>query len=282
MNADVTRPTFVVSRLQCDKSHARGGGCAYQVGCAINPHMRPGEVALKSAHRQHARFRGALEAAGACLIDVPFVHGACDSVFSKDNAVLTGSALARRALMTKPRHGQRACEQDARARILCGLGFDVQASPAHYLEGGDVAVLPSGRVLMGHGPRSSIDAASALSRFMGAEVVTLELVDPYFFHLDVALSVLSDGTLLLYPDAFTPEALAKLEQLTRVVKVPREEAIRFGLNMVEVGDAVILGSRAPTVAAALEERGWRPVVVSLEQFHLSGGSAACLTAKIHG
>ena len=100
----------------------------------------------------------------------------------------------------------------------------------------------------------------------------------------MALSVLSDGTALACRDAFTAESLRQLHAhpaIARVVDIPRDEALRFGLNLVEVDGAVVMGSRAPTVEQAVTARGFRLVHTPLPEFQLAGGSAACLVARIH-
>ncbi len=247
--------------------------------------MQMGEVCFPTATQQHRAFREALVQAGADVIELPFVHSAFDSVFSKDNAILHEHGDTRRALMTTPLHGERALEQNARATTYATHGFEVFPGTRHHLEGGDVALTNTGAALLGHGQRSSVKAAEELERFLAAEVIPLELVDPYFFHLDVALSFLSDGTLMLYREAFTRESLKAIERIAgvrRIVPISREAAMKFGLNMVEVGDTVVLGGHVTEVELALTRLGFETVVVPLTQFHLSGGSAACLTAKVHG
>ena len=146
-------------------------------------------------------------------------------------------------------------------------------------------MLPGARgALLGYGQRSSARAVAALERFLEAPVTPLELRDPHLYHLDTALTVLSDGTALACLEAFTPaalRALARTPGVARVLGVPREEALGFGLNLIEVADSVLVGARAPQVEALLRSRGKRPVRLRLEQFHLAGGSAACLVSRVH-
>ncbi|NBD09685.1 MULTISPECIES: dimethylarginine dimethylaminohydrolase family protein [Corallococcus] len=277
--------TFAVSQVRCEKDHVRSRDCAYQVAWNINPHMKPGAVAWRRACRQHRAFLRALRDAGAGFFELPFVHGAFDSVFAKDNAVLVSQEGELRALLATMRHGQRRSEQCARARWLSARGFDVIEPPRAHIEGGDVAMLPAGRgALLGFGPRSTQRAAGVLEAFLAVPVTPLELCDPYLFHLDTALTVLSDGTALVCLEAFTPEALRTLsrtEGIQQLVPVRREDALAFGLNLVEVGDTVIIGARSPRVEALLRGLGRWPVCVRLDQFHLAGGSAACLAARVH-
>lgn len=277
--------TFAVSQVRCEKDHVRSRDCAYQVAWNINPHMKPGAVAWRRACAQHRGLLRALRDAGAGFFELPFVHGAFDSVFAKDNAVLVCQEGALRALLATMRHGQRRNEQRARARWLAARGFDVIEPPRVHIEGGDVAMLPAGRgALLGWGQRSTRRAAGVLEAFLAAPVTPLELRDPYLYHLDTALTVLSDGTALVCPEAFTPESLRRLtrtEGIQQVIPIAREDALAFGLNLVEVGDTVLVGARVPRVEAVLRGLGRRPVSVRLDQFHLAGGSAACLVARVH-
>src|SRR5689334_21168372 len=89
--------TFVVSAVHCAADHLRGARCAYRVAWSINPHMRVGAADPRRARAQHRALRDALVREGARLVDLPFVHGAYDSVFAKDNAVLAGGAGAQNA-----------------------------------------------------------------------------------------------------------------------------------------------------------------------------------------
>jgi phenylacetate-CoA ligase len=277
--------TFVLSATECT-DHAPESGCRYQVAWSINPHMQVGSVEYLEAARQHGAFKGALVAAGAKVIELPFVHGAFDCVFAKDPALLVERRGVKRALLARLRHPERQVEQSARAYFYERYGFEVVFEPTGpSWEGGDVVMLPSGRAMfLGYGPRSRRDAADWLARQVGVPVVSLELRDPYLYHLDMALTALPDGTVLVCDSALTEESLHRLERapgVTSVVPVPRDEALAFGLNLVPVGDTLVSGARVPGVARICESRGFRVVVQPLDQFHLAGGGAACLVARLH-
>ena len=287
MRADVAPFRFVVSLPRCRGSCARRtDSCAFQVAWAINPHMRVGAVEARHAVRQHDTFVRALEAAGAVVLPVPFVHGAFDSVFSKDNAVLVERDHgALEALLARPRHSERRMEQRARATALSALGVDVSATAEAPLEGGDIVMLPGANgAFLGHGFRSSHRAAADLERFLDRDVTAVELCDPRLYHLDMALSVLDDGTALVCDEALTDagrRAVERHDGVTSILHVPLEEALHFGVNLVQVGKTLVWGADAPATTRALESRGYHVHRVALDQFHHAGGSAACLVSRIH-
>ena len=277
---------FVVSKVRCGSSCDRpSSDCDFRIAWAINPHMQIGSVRTEWAEGQHRTFVRTLESAGARVEVVPFVHGAFDSVFSKDNAVLVERGGEFEALLGQPRFAERTAEQRARAGALGDLGALAITVAKNPLEGGDVVMLPGARgAFIGHGFRSTELAAKDLEDFLGFEVTALELRDERLYHLDMALAVLDDGTALVCEEALTPAALRAVERhpaVTSILRVELEEALRFGVNLVQIGRNIVWGADAPDTSRALEARGYNVRRVALDAFHRAGGSAACLVSRIH-
>lgn len=274
---------FVASTPACvDAAHAPTPDCAYRVAWAINPHMVIGGVDPERAIQQHAALIRTVRALGADVVTVPFVHGAFDSVFAKDNAVYRNSAGSTTALLAMPRHAERQAEQPVRASDLVRRGIRVEHADAE-LEGGDVIVVPGRCAFLGYGFRSARAAAASLERHMRLPVIPLELVDPALYHLDTALAVLADGTVFVCDEAFTDASRHDLRalQLGEVHSIGRADALRFELNVVEVGDAIVTGTASETTRARFEACGKRVVYTPLDEFQRAGGSAACLLAPIY-
>ncbi|CAN5769202.1 arginine deiminase-related protein [soil metagenome] len=276
-------PRFLASDLRCaGGDHPRTAACGYQVAWTINPHMIVGSVDRARALDQHARLLRTVRALGAEVVCLPFVHGGFDSVFVKDNALYLRRRDRDRAVLGAPRFEVRRLEQRSRGRDLGRAGFEVDdRSPA--FEGGDLCVLPGGGAFLGHGFRSSPAAIEHLARILGGPVTPLELVDPELYHLDTALAALADGTVLACEAAFSAASRETLRRTARgeVISIARDEAVRFALNLVEVGDTIVTGTDSAVVAAALRARGKRVIVTPLDEFHRAGGSVACLRAPIH-
>jgi N-dimethylarginine dimethylaminohydrolase len=279
-----TIPVLAVGALQCD-DHRVEQACRYQVAWSINPHMSIGSVEFSLAAMQHAAFVAALEAAGVLIVRLPFIHGAYDSVFVKDPALLLTRLGRKYALLAQLRHPERQRERTERARHYTNHGFEICEDSGPSWEGGDLVMLPSGEgMFLGHGWRSAREASRWLERRAGVPVWPLELCDPHLYHLDMALAVLPDGTTLVCPTALTAESLRLLEQLRgrhRVIRVSRDIALGFGLNLVPVGNTIVFGAYHPSLQTLVRTLGYRSLVVPLGEFHLAGGSAACLVASIH-
>lgn len=276
---------LVVSALECTDHHLVDA-CRYQVAWSINPHMKIGAVDYEIAADQHASFVASLARGGVVVTELPFVHGAYDSVFVKDVALLLERRGHRLALLANLRHPERRTERAARARCFARLGYEViDEELPHAWEGGDLVMLPSANAMfLGHGWRSHRAAAAWLERHAGVAVYPLELRDPRLYHLDMALAVLPDGTAIVCPEALAPHSLRLLELtpgVERVIHVSRGRALAFALNIFAIGDTLVLGTRDAFMRSLVTSLGYQALVVSLEQFHLAGGSAACLVAAVH-
>ena len=216
------------------------------------------------------------------MLRLPFLHGAFDSVFMKDSAILVARDGDLYALPSTFRHEERRVETAPRTQQLARAGFSFARPLPTRLEGGDVQVIAHRRLaLLGHGVRSERASSTGLAYFLGCDVIPVELRDPDLFHLDTALTVLSDDTLVYCRDAFTPCSQRALDALRfkRVIDVALKDACRFALNIVEVRGAIVTGT--PGSEALWRSLGRRVVVAPLDQFQLAGGSAACLVARVH-
>jgi N-dimethylarginine dimethylaminohydrolase len=198
-----------------------------------------------------------------------------------------GRAVGARAYGAKFRFTERSAEAGAYAAWVTQQGYHL-TEPVHTNEGeGDFLALGA-MILAGTGFRTSIaahvEAADALDR----PVVSLELVDPRFYHLDVAIAVLDDGNgdapadIAYYPGAFSPHSQRTLRDLFPDAIICSEADARvLGLNAVSDGHHVVLPAEATGLAASLRQRGYTPVPVDLGEFLKSGGSVKCCTMELH-
>ncbi|MET1038917.1 MAG: dimethylargininase [Aeromicrobium sp.] len=256
----------------------------FEVVYAINPWMDVSNpVNVEKAHQQWEALRTTYLGLGHRVDLVAPVPGQPDMVFAANGGLVVGG----RAYGAKFRFPERAAEGAAYADWLTEQGYRLTA-PEHVNEGeGDFLALGS-MILAGTGFRTSIaahiEAADALDR----PVVSLELVDPRFYHLDVAIAVLDDGNgdtpadIAYYPGAFSRHSQRTLRDLfPDAVMCSEADARVLGLNAVSDGHHVVLPTAATGLAANLRNRGYIPVPVELGEFLKSGGSVKCCTMEMH-
>lgn len=256
--------------LVCEPRH-------FEVRYAINPWMRadvPVDTAL--AGRQWATLIEAYRAHGHTVESLPPVPGLPDMVFAANSALVVGGRVFG-SLFHAP---ERRPESTAYETWFKAAGFDVYR-PESVCEGeGDLT--PTGRYLLaGTGFRTTRAAHHEAQEFFGVPTISLQLVDPHFYHLDTALFVLDEENIAYYPEAFSPgcrEVLARL--FPDAVIATRDDAMAFGLNSVSDGRHVFVAPSATGLIDQLSARGYVPVPVDLSEFHKAGGGIKCCTQEI--
>ena len=150
------------------------------------------------------------------------------------------------------------------------------------LEGhGDLLWHPDGsRIYAGFGFRSTrggVDKFSAEMSKLSIPVIPLQLIDPYCYHLDTCLCPLNDDAALIFPGAFSSEALASLHKVwKRVHLLTAEEAHRFMGNGIVANSSYITPYITRPLEAILKQEGLKPVIVDTSEFEKAGGSCFCL------
>jgi N-dimethylarginine dimethylaminohydrolase len=199
-----------------------------------------------------------------------------DMVFAANAAfVLDGRAYCAQ-FTVEERRGE---EEPGRAWFRAH-GYDVIVPTAANEGAGDLLAVGD-RILAGHGFRTTLAAHHEVAEHFGREVVSLELVDPRYYHLDTALSVLDDETIAWFPGAFAPASQRTLEELfPDALVATADDAAAFGLNATSDGLNVVLSSEATELIDQLRARGYHPIGLDLSELRKAGGGAKCCTLEL--
>jgi N-dimethylarginine dimethylaminohydrolase len=275
--ADRPDPVVVGARTSAPRRYLMCPPVHFAVEYAINPWMVPGAPVDRTlARAQWDVLRRTYLDLGHTVELLDPVAGLPDMVFAANGAtVVDGVALGARF-----RFPQRAAEAEAHATWLRRAGVEVVE--AERVNEGEGDLLVAGELLLaGHGFRTDPRAHAEAARVLGREVVSLELVDPRYYHLDTAVAVLDATTIAWLPEAFSARSRAVVRERfpDAVVADPADAAV-LGLNAVSDGRHVVLPVQAAGLAAALAERGFLPVPVDLSELRKGGGGPKCCTLEV--
>ncbi|MDP3208716.1 MAG: arginine deiminase-related protein, partial [Rhodoglobus sp.] len=161
-----------------------------------------------------------------------------------------------------------------------GAGLDVRV-PEEINEGEGDFLLVKGVILAGTGFRTASNSHEEVASIFGRPVVTLNLINPSFYHLDTAVAVLDDDHIAYLPSAFDDESLTILRTMfPGAIIVTEEDAAILGLNSFSDGYNVVIASRAKDFERQLRERGYNPIGVDLSELLLGGGGVKCCTLEL--
>ena len=253
----------------------------FTVRYSINPWMHP-EIKTDTplAVRQWERLYEVYKQLGFDVNLIKPVEGLPDMVYAANGGfVLDGIAYGAAFA-----HAERAPEADHYMSWFKKAGFDVHR-PKCINEGEGDFLLVGDVILAGTGFRSASNSHKEVANLFGREVVTLELVNPSFYHLDTAVAVLDDstasGNIAFLPSAFNEAGRKILSQrFPNAVLVNEADAKVLGLNSFSDGKNVVIASRATDFARQLRERGYNPIGVDLSELLRGGGGVKCCTLEL--
>jgi arginine dihydrolase len=259
--------------LMCPPRH-------FAVEYSINPWMDPTRpVSRELALTQWTALHDTYVQLGHKVETIDPEPGLPDMVFAANS----GTVIDGRVLGARFRAPQRAAEADFYRRWFVANGYHNVVMPTRINEAeGDFAW--TGRFLLaGTGFRTDPGAHAEAQEILGVPVVSLQLTDPRYYHLDTALFVLSEDepNIAYYPKAFSTGSLKVLQRLfPDAVIATDSDAECFGLNGVSDGRNVVLPLEATGLAAQLMVRGYEPVFVDISELRKAGGGPKCCTMEI--
>jgi N-dimethylarginine dimethylaminohydrolase len=116
---------------------------------------------------------------------------------------------------------------------------------------------------------------------LGVRVLSLELVNRYFYHLDTCFMPLSEELALYYPDAFDRYGRRVIrENVADLLPVRHEEAYQFACNAVSVGRKALISAPCRSLTRELRRRGFAVFPLDLSEFRKAGGAARCLALRL--
>ena len=251
----------------------------FGVEYSINPWMEPDRpVSQERAVRQWSRLRDELVALGHDVTTMRPHPKLPDLVFAANG----GIAIGARALVPRFRHAERAPEVACFADAMGELGIRDIRTARHVNEGEGDFRLVGRRILGGYGLRSDRRAVDEVADFFELPVVPLRLVDPRFYHLDTALAVLDERTIVYWPGAFDASARDALQQLfPDAIRASEPDAEALGLNMISDGSTVIMSPECPALCAAIADRGFDVIPLATDELRKAGGGAKCCVLEWH-
>lgn len=255
----------------------------FTVSYRINPWMNPEAPTDTSlAVHQWENLYETYLALGHTIDLIEPAHGLPDMVFAANG----GFTLDGIAYGAKFAFQERVGEGSLYLDWFRAAGFEA-VEPEFVNEGEGDFMLAGDTILAGAGFRSDPRSHDELRRIFDREVLGLTLIDPRFYHLDTALSVLdpldgdAEANIAYLPEAFDESSRRVLaERFPEAIRVGVEDAAVLGLNSISDGRNVVIASRATGFETQLRERGYRPIGVDLSELLLGGGGVKCCTLEL--
>jgi N-dimethylarginine dimethylaminohydrolase len=205
------------------------------------------------------------------------VKGLPDMVFTANG----GLVLKDKVVLPRFRYKERQPEAVQFERWFKDAGYQNIFMPEHNFEGEGDAFAWHDMLFAGYPFRSEVKAHHEIAEFLGLKPISLEQINPHFYHLDTALTFINDETAAIYPGAFSDKSLQILHKLVpNVIETSEEDAMVYGLNAMTDGQNILLSDHPHDLIKSYEDMGLKVFSLEMSEFQKSGGGVKCLTLDL--
>lgn len=250
----------------------------FDIEYEINPWMHVGEKVVKDkAYEVYNELKRVYQFLPVELFEMEPVSGLPDMVYMADSGHVQGDTFIRANF----RYPERRPEAFALARWMQEkFNFKVAELPEGIFFEGHGDFVPARDVyFMGWGKRSMREAIPYLDKYLDKPLIGLELIDPYYYHLDTCFSVLTADAAVINQASFKPEGLREIHRhFKKVIEASTLDHQVLGCNLVVVDNHIIV---AQGITAGLRKEftdlGFTIHEIDTTEYRKGGGSVKCMS-----
>ncbi len=251
----------------------------YTIDYEINPWMhRENKPDAKKAEAEWDAYYSLLKALGIKIHLIPPERGLPDMVFTANGGLVFGNSF----IVSRFRYSERQGEAAHFEAWFNDAGFETFTLTGEgFFEGEGDALMFGDTLVAGFRFRSDISTHREIGDIIGRRVLSVELVNPEFYHLDTCFCPLDAETVFYYPDAFDDYGQKTLGHLApKLIEVSKEDALNFCCNALILNKAVVMNHCSEKLKNKLESLGFDVHLLNFSEFIKAGGSAKCLTLYV--
>ena len=245
----------------------------------INPWMdRTRDAEPDLARAQWQGLHDKLQSLGCRIEQISPQKKLPDMVFTANGGLVVGKQF----ICSNFRFSERRGEEQFFEKWFREHGYEVLRLPEGlFFEGEGDALFGRDILFCGYRFRSDIRSHQLLGEMLKCLVISVELVQERYYHLDTCFCPLPDGSAVWYPAAFDDYGQRAIRHhVPQLIEVVPEEAGRFACNAVVLDREIVLPQGCPKLCGALSERGYQRHELPMTEFLKAGGACKCLVLSV--
>ncbi len=253
----------------------------FTIAYEINPWMhRENQVNKEKVVKQYNELKKAYQQLGVEVVEIDQNQLLPDMVYTANFGCVEENVFIKANF----RYRQRRKEADIAAEFLKKhLGCTVyKIPPGIFFEGQGDLLKNHVRYFFGHGFRSEKKALPYLQKALSLPIIDLELINPYFYHLDTCLAPISNDAVIVNPKAFSANSLKKIRQyFSYVIETEDEDNNHMACNLVVVDTTIVVGKGiSKKLRNQCKDLGFTVWEIEMGEYLKGGGSVKCVSFEI--
>ena len=178
------------------------------------------------------------------------------------------------------------------------MGYKTHTCPFKWEGEADLKYLYDNVYIGGYGQRSDIQAFEWMEKEFDMNIIKIEMVDEYLYHLDCCIFPLTKDKTLICTELFTPEELAQISQYTNIIDISIDDTYNGIANSVRLGNMILCASNISELTRADENyeaekhkintlekicfnEGLEPVFFNISEYMKSGAMLSCMMMHLN-
>jgi len=178
------------------------------------------------------------------------------------------------------------------------MGYKTHTCPFKWEGEADLKYLYDNIYIGGYGQRSDIQAFEWMEKEFDMNIIKIEMVDEYLYHLDCCIFPLTKDKTLICTELFTPEELAQISQYTDIIDISVDDTYNGIANSVRLGNMILCASNISELTRADENyeaekhkintlekicfnEGLEPVFFNISEYMKSGAMLSCMIMHLN-
>ena len=195
---------------------------------------------------------------------------------------------------SKPRIG----EEKAGKPFFQLMDYKTHNCPFKWEGEADLKFLHDNVYIGGYGIRSDIRAYQWMEDNFNMNIIKVEMVDEYLYHLDCSIFPLNKDKTLICTALYEPDEVKRIEQYTDIIDISEDDALAGITNSVRLGNTILCASNLSELSktdelyygekqkiTALERicanEGLEPAFFNLSEYMKSGALLSCMVLNLN-
>ena len=178
------------------------------------------------------------------------------------------------------------------------MGYQTHMCPFKWEGEADLKYLYDNVYIGGYGQRSDIQAFEWMEKEFDMNIIKIEMVDEYLYHLDCSIFPLTKEKTLICTELYTPKELAHISQYTNIIDISVDDTYNGIANSARLGNMILCASNISELTRADENyeaekhkinslekicfnEGLEPVFFNISEFMKSGAMLSCMLMHLN-
>lgn len=254
----------------------------------------------KKAARQFQALYQFLSSRGVVqLLPVPSNCGLQDLVFTANLGIVLEHLPARDTVVisnyySRPRIG----ETEVGVRFFQSMGYKTIVPSTKFEGEAELKHLYDNVYIGGYGLRSQKETYDQFEEQFDMKIIKVRESDPYLYHLDCSIFPLTYEKTIVCTDLLSTSEIKKIEAVTEIIDISREEALPGLCNSVRVGNYLLNGSHIHEIKKGTEnyrlelaknrklediaaDNGFELALFNLSEYQKGGAALSCMVMHLN-